>query len=408
MRHTVKQWAFRIAVALSVGLGAVKLVNAQSLIWLGTGGSYESVAQGVSDDGSVVVGYHFSGASTAFVWTPQSGMVSLPSLGGHSCRAFGVSPNGTIVVGWAMDANYNLFPVKWVDGVPAVIISREGIASDATSSGFVAGYYYESGTSLAFLQQPDGALLNLGHLGGNFAQAYAITEVNGTPVVVGRSFTIDNDHAFLWTPSSGIINLGTLGNWSWALGISDDGQVVVGASWPTRDWSTRYAVRWTKQGTSWVIESLGPVPNGTWAEAYDCNRDGTIVVGRGGDARQYTAFRWTPSNGMEDLNVTYASLLEDGSRLESATAISADGCYIVGQGRNAATGRREAFLLSVCCTSHNGDVDSNNCVDDADLLAVLFAFGNSGQNLGRVDVNCDGTVDDADLLIVLFNFGSGC
>jgi hypothetical protein len=51
-------------------------------------------------------------------------------------------------------------------------------------------------------------------------------------------------------------------------------------------------------------------------------------------------------------------------------------------------------------------VDANGCVDDADLLAVLFAFGQTGSNLGRVDVNCDRTVDDADLLIVLFNFGA--
>jgi hypothetical protein len=41
-------------------------------------------------------------------------------------------------------------------------------------------------------------------------------------------------------------------------------------------------------------------------------------------------------------------------------------------------------------------------------LAVLFAFGQTGGNLGRVDVNCDGCVDDADLLIVLFAFGGGC
>ncbi len=61
-----------------------------------------------------------------------------------------------------------------------------------------------------------------------------------------------------------------------------------------------------------------------------------------------------------------------------------------------------------CCVAHNGDVDGNGCVDDADLLAVLFAFGQSGSNLGLVDINCDGTVDDADLLLVLFNFGSGC
>ncbi|GIV10102.1 MAG: hypothetical protein KatS3mg019_2193 [Fimbriimonadales bacterium] len=52
-----------------------------------------------------------------------------------------------------------------------------------------------------------------------------------------------------------------------------------------------------------------------------------------------------------------------------------------------------------------GDVDGNGCVDDADLLQVLFAFGGSG---GAADVNGDDIVDDADLLIVLFNFGAGC
>jgi hypothetical protein len=53
-----------------------------------------------------------------------------------------------------------------------------------------------------------------------------------------------------------------------------------------------------------------------------------------------------------------------------------------------------------------GDVDGNGCVDDADLLQVLFAFGAS--ECLPADVNGDGIVDDADLLTVLFNFGSGC
>jgi hypothetical protein len=52
-----------------------------------------------------------------------------------------------------------------------------------------------------------------------------------------------------------------------------------------------------------------------------------------------------------------------------------------------------------------GDVNGDGCVDDADLLIVLFNFGNAG---GQGDVNNDNIVDDADLLIVLFNFGSGC
>jgi FlaG/FlaF family flagellin (archaellin) len=58
-------------------------------------------------------------------------------------------------------------------------------------------------------------------------------------------------------------------------------------------------------------------------------------------------------------------------------------------------------------TCNLADVNLDGTVDDADLLAVLFAFGNSAPN-ADVDVNLDGSVDDADLLEVLFNFGSSC
>jgi streptogramin lyase len=54
-----------------------------------------------------------------------------------------------------------------------------------------------------------------------------------------------------------------------------------------------------------------------------------------------------------------------------------------------------------------GDVNGDQCVDDSDLLAILFAFGSEGENLPE-DVNLDGIVDDADLLYALFNFGVGC
>jgi len=55
----------------------------------------------------------------------------------------------------------------------------------------------------------------------------------------------------------------------------------------------------------------------------------------------------------------------------------------------------------------NGDLDGNGCVDDADLLQVLFAFGQQGADL-VADLNGDAIVDDADLLQVLFAFGAGC
>lgn len=54
--------------------------------------------------------------------------------------------------------------------------------------------------------------------------------------------------------------------------------------------------------------------------------------------------------------------------------------------------------------TYRADVNGDGCVDDADLLEVLFAFGSVGSL--PADVNEDGTVDDADLLEVLFNFGN--
>lgn len=54
---------------------------------------------------------------------------------------------------------------------------------------------------------------------------------------------------------------------------------------------------------------------------------------------------------------------------------------------------------------HAADVNDDGCVNDADLLVVLFAFGGTDP---AADVNGDGFVDDIDLLIVLFDFGAGC
>ena len=241
----------------------------------------------------------------------------------------------------------------------------------------------------------------LGTLGGDQSGAFGVS-ADGA-VVVGWSFIAAGGYrAFRWTASGGMQDLGTLlgGRESEARGVSADGAVVVG--WAHNAAGQWRAFRWTASGGMRDLGTLG----GTWSEAYGVSADGAVVVGES-DGR---AFRWTASGGMENLNTTYASLLTNGSVLWLARAISPDGRYIVGYGRNAATGRYEAFLLDTGprCTAHNGDVDNNGCVDDADLLAVLFAFGQTGSTLGREDANCDGAVDGADLLIVLFNFGCGC
>jgi outer membrane protein assembly factor BamB len=84
-------------------------------------------------------------------------------------------------------------------------------------------------------------------------------------------------------------------------------------------------------------------------------------------------------------------------------SVGPDGTLYVASARNNADNQILFALMPV----QEGDVDTNGCVDDADLLQVLFAFGQSGTGLPE-DLNGDSTVDDADLLLVLFNFGSGC
>ncbi|CUU03293.1 MAG: PD40 domain-containing protein [Fimbriimonadales bacterium] len=77
-------------------------------------------------------------------------------------------------------------------------------------------------------------------------------------------------------------------------------------------------------------------------------------------------------------------------------------------GRALAVGRKDATLMLIRNPFwQQGDADGNGCVDDADLLMVLFQFGESGESL-PADMNEDGLIDDADLLSVLFHFGNGC
>jgi hypothetical protein len=114
--------------------------------------------------------------------------------------------------------------------------------------------------------------------------------------------------------------------------------------------------------------------------------------------------------------------LTNGSQTDSATlTLGAGGSYSLQTGVTGTVqarvyvpgwlGQRQTLAVgsSGIVTANwsliNGDANRDNQIDDADLLQVLFAFGQTGANL-PADCNGDGAVDDADLLIVLFNFGA--
>jgi probable HAF family extracellular repeat protein len=188
---------------------------------------------------------------------------------------------------------------------------------------------------------------DLGTLGGDWSVASGVS-ADGS-VVVGWAYDASRQQrAFRWTAEGGMQDLGTLPGYesSVASGVSADGSVVVG--WARNASYQQRAFRWTAAVGMQDLGTLG----GDWIEVYGVSADGSVVVGSAAnDSSQERAFRWTAAGGMQDLNQLYASLLQNGSLLRYAASISPDGRYIVGWGQNAATGRREAFLLDTQGTS---------------------------------------------------------
>jgi len=302
----------------------------------------------------------------------------LGTLGGDISSAHDVSADGSVVVGVARDSNGFYRPFRWT---------------------------------------PGGGMQDLGTLGGRHGEAVRVSPngatIMGTASTVNSSASADitsvgllslsgdhRMHPFRWTQGSGMQNLGTFGGCcGWATGVSADDGVVVG--WAMNASGNPRAFRWENN----QMRDLGTL-GGARSSAWGVSANGRVVVGWAQNASgQWRAFRWT-ENGIENLSQTYANLLSGGSYFIAAHEVSEDGRYIVGYGYNAARGRNEGFLLD---TWRVGDTNGDGCVDDADLLAVLFAFGSAGTGDTRhEDINKDGIVDDADLLQVLFNFGSGC
>jgi len=410
----VVRFALVCAVASTLSLVATAGWS-QSLIWLGTLGGNSSIAYDVSDNG-VVVGRatNAAGQERAFRW--ENGfMRDLGTLGGPSSSAYAVTPDGLIVVGAAQNSRGQSRAFRWVLNVGMTDLGTLGgnngswaFAVSDNGNVVVGGSDISTGRPVIKPFVWENNQMTRLDIGDLFTDALGVSGAGDLVVISSMSDYIPSRTAYLWIrPLNSDVELPPLpgAQEAWAHAISNDGTTIVGSSF---DAAGAHAVRWDRSGSQFLVTALDPQRN-IVSEALDVSRNGGVVVGEFQRQNLSYAFRWLRTRYIiEDLNTAYASLLRDGSILRAALGISPNGRYIVGWGYNARTRRNEAFLLDtlVTCQTHNGDVNLDGCVDDADLLAILFAFGNSGSNLGRVDVNCDRVVDDADLLIALFNFGS--
>lgn len=135
--------------------------------------------------------------------------------------------------------------------------------------------------------------------------------------------------------SASFMGLGDLpggGYESFAYGISDDGQTIVGQGTSA---SGPEAFRWTLAGG---MAPLGDLSGGEFfSAAYDVSADGQVVVGHGTRPNGSEAFRWTPSTGMVGLGDLVSPVQNS-----YATGISSDGRIIVG-GATPPVGIERAF-----------------------------------------------------------------
>ena len=307
-------------------------------------GFNESRASGVNADGTVVVGDAVTPGAQAFRWVNGT-MTGLGFL-----TASGVNADGTVVVGTRFSAGRSE-AVRWVNGtvtglgfLPKDTSSQaSGVNADGT---VVVGLSSNGAGVIQAVRWVNGAVTGLGFLpssSGTFSEARGVS-ANGKVVVGNDQIVVGGvvrSQAFRWVNGT-MTGLGFLpgGTFSSASGVNANGRVVVGESFNNEN----QAFRWVN-GT---MTGLGFLPGGQFSVAFGVSANGKVVVGDGCCTGVSGAFRWTAATGMQSVKALLQAAGVDipGWQLGIATAVSADGTTIVGNGRDP-NGQRQAWIADL-------------------------------------------------------------
>jgi probable HAF family extracellular repeat protein len=221
-------------------------------------------------------------AGRAFIWTKETGVVDIGTLGGSSAGA------GAI------------------DG--------RRVAGSSSTTGDTASH--------VFSWTAEAGMLDLGTLGGDGAGANGISG----EAVVGESLTAAGDiHAFSWTPLNGMIDLGTLASGTESSAADIHGDLIAG--WSAVGIPGRRPVAWRTTGemidlVGEPIELAGVFVRGDGQAT--AVRNG-LVVGyrRIAPSEQSRAFAWRDGQGLVDLGLVPGSI--------ESFAFDTDGRWVVGQ-----------------------------------------------------------------------------
>jgi probable HAF family extracellular repeat protein len=261
-----------------------------------TSGAFEGAAFGVNDQGQVV-GFNIPAPNAllhGFIWSAQSGLQDLGTLGGNNSHSNAINNAGEVVGDAITSAGVDhAFLWRASTGMTDLgAIANFSQAYGINDHGQIVGWTgTPGGLDRAFVWTATAGMVALGTLGGRHSFAYGI---NNLGQIVGEAYTADQggnevSHAFLWSPSSGMIDLGTLGGISSdAESINDSGQIVGHSALPHPDGSSQvHAFLWEGSGML-DINDLIDRPTG-WhiLQAHAINNVGQIVGIAVNDAQQW-------------------------------------------------------------------------------------------------------------------------
>lgn len=341
----------------------------QAATWTRAGGwrliQGESTAAGVSADGSVLAGAYYQGWPSVHAATWVGDQLEL--FGPETSEAFGISADASVVVGYSVDGSVEE-ATRWTAGGAAF----------------------------------------LGHLSGSSGSGRALGVSADGAVIVGA----DGNRPFRWTAGGGMQHLGPfsggLSESGQARAVSADHRIIVGdVGDATGQWRAFMQ-------NAYGLVPLPLLPGMRGSRAFSVSSDGSVIVGEAftTDGVDNTAFVWDRARGMRELRpylIALGATNLDGWRLATATGVSPDGAFIVGNGIDP-DGRQEAWLARVpafCYADCDGaaTVPALN-VNDFVCFQTRFASGDPY-------ANCDNSstppvLNVNDFLCFQRKFAGGC
>lgn len=375
-------------------------------------GGQASLGWGVSGDGSVVTGYGGSSAGArAFRWTSAGGMVS---IGNEEMHPNGISQDGSTIVGIVSIGNPRAS--RWSGG--------GGMQNLGTLPGHA--------TSFAIASNSDGSIVvgqsSSGAIGSQRAFRWnseigmqAMANVSSTPNAInGDGTVVVGDSAngpFLWNPSLGMVNLKAylsarclnLTGWefSTARGISADGRTFCGIGGHNGK-----SVIWLASLLKFSQQPAATSACASSVATFSAPGVGTNLTyqwqWRSPDFPDWVnatdGLNLNPSTGQPAFNAL-------GSQTSTFTRSDCEGCdsdwsapssefrCIVSNACESVTSNPASFV--VC----HADLSCDGQVDDSDFVPFAAAYNtldcaDPAMPLGcPSDINRDGFVDDSDFVI---------